>query len=411
MIRGAHRDGVSIDEVRGGLVVALRARQSELEQAIASGVRAVSEPEESEDAEYEAGSRAAISAAVEHCLAGIEYGEGWSGPIPSAAATHARRAARYGVSLDAVLRRYASGDRLLADFVMDEADRFPSQALRQVLRMQGVVLDRLMATIAAEYADELDRAGRSLGQRRAELVRRLLAGASCAPGELDYELGAWHVGVIASGLEAAQTIESIAKGLGCSHLLVPGRDGSAWAWLGGRREPAIADIVRAFSNRDTTEVALAVGEPAKGLGGWRMTHRQAQRALWVALRRPGELTRYADVLLVIPALRDEVLARSLWDVYLRPLAGRRDGGAISRETLRTYFASGRNAATTASVLNVNRHTVERRLHKIEASLGRSLHSCQAELEVALRLEALAPKLDGDADNGLHKLQRRTAKGD
>jgi DNA-binding PucR family transcriptional regulator len=40
------------------------------------------------------------------------------------------------------------------------------------------------------------------------------------------------------------------------------------------------------------------------------------------------------------------------------------------------------------VLKVDRHTVKRRLHKIEESLGRALHTCQAELELALRLEAL-----------------------
>jgi hypothetical protein len=321
----------------------------------------------------------------------------WSGPLPSAAGVQARRAARYGVSLDAVLRRYAAGDRLLADFVMDEADRFPSHALRQVLRMQGSVLDRLMASIATEYADEVDRASRSPEQRRAERVQRLLAGAPAGSAELDYELNAWHMGIIATGAKPAEALEGLVEGLRCSHLQVPGGDRSVWAWLGGQRRGAIVDIERALAARkDMDGVALAVGEPAQGIEGWRMTHWQAQRALWVALRRPRPLTRYADVLLLAPAMRDDVLAKSLREIYLRPLAGQRDGGTMSRETLRTYFASGRNAATAAAVLNVNRHTVERRLHKIEASLGRSLHTCQAELEVALRLETLGPGADTDA---------------
>jgi DNA-binding PucR family transcriptional regulator len=37
---------------------------------------------------------------------------------------------------------------------------------------------------------------------------------------------------------------------------------------------------------------------------------------------------------------------------------------------------------------VDRHTVQRRLRKVEEALGRLLHSCHAELEVALVLEEL-----------------------
>jgi hypothetical protein len=391
MSRSVQSNGISLDEVRAGLVMRLRARQSELEEAIVARVRTVSDPVGNEDAEYFAGLQAAIRAALDHSLSSMEHGEEWSGPIPSAAAAQARRAARYGVSLDAVLRRYAAGDRLLADFVMDEADRFPSHALRQVLRIQGAVLDRLMASIATEYADEIDQAGCTPGRRLAERVQRLLDGSSTVPAELNYELNAWHVGVIATGARSAQAIEGLAKALGYSLLLVSGRDKSVWAWFGGQRRLAIADIERSLADQKANGISLAIGEPARGIDGWRITHWQAQRALWVALRRPQPLTRYADVLLLAHAMRDDVLARSLHEIYLLPLAGQRDGGAMSRETLRTYFASGRNAATAAAVLNVNRHTVERRLHKIEASLGRSLHTCQAELEGALPRETPTPR--------------------
>ena len=75
------------------------------------------------------------------------------------------------------------------------------------------------------------------------------------------------------------------------------------------------------------------------------------------------------------------------EIYLAPLGGEKDG-AVARKTLRAYFAAGRNAATAAAALGVDRHTVERRLHSIETRLGRLLHTCHAELEVALRLEEL-----------------------
>jgi hypothetical protein len=44
---------------------------------------------------------------------------------------------------------------------------------------------------------------------------------------------------------------------------------------------------------------------------------------------------------------------------------------------------------------VDRHTVQRRLRKIEERLGRLLHTCLAELEVALRLQELGETADAD----------------
>jgi hypothetical protein len=399
MSRVLQSNGVSLAAVRAGLVARLRARRSELEDAIVTRVRAMSDPVGDRDAEYVAGLHAAVTAAVELSFTVIEQGEEWSGLLPPATALQARRAARHGVSLDTVLRRYAAGDRLLGDFVMDEADHFPSGALRQVLRTQGTLLDRLMASIATEYMHEIDQAGRSPEQRRAERVRSLLAGAPIESAELDYDLDAWHLGIIAKGAHAGRVVTGMAEGLGCQLLSVPCGDESVWTWLGGRRRLANADIERVASENDGSGVALAAGEPASGIDGWRVTHWQAQRALWVALRRPRILTRYADVLLLAPVLGDEVLARALKDVYLSPLECQRNGGAVARETLRTYFAAGCNAATTAAALSVDRHTVERRLHRIEKSLGRALHTCQAELEVALRLEALGDDAQDDRSIG------------
>jgi DNA-binding PucR family transcriptional regulator len=74
-------------------------------------------------------------------------------------------------------------------------------------------------------------------------------------------------------------------------------------------------------------------------------------------------------------------------IYLSPLNGHKDG-AVSRDTLRAYLAAGCRAASAAGALKVDRHTVERRLTAIESRLGRSVHVCRAELEVALRLEEL-----------------------
>jgi len=52
------------------------------------------------------------------------------------------------------------------------------------------------------------------------------------------------------------------------------------------------------------------------------------------------------------------------------------------------LAAGFNAATAAAALEIDRHTVQRHLRKVEEALGRLLPSCHAELEVALSLEEL-----------------------
>lgn len=128
----------------------------------------------------------------------------------------------------------------------------------------------------------------------------------------------------------------------------------------------------------------AASPPARGLDGWRLTHAQAEAAYAVALRRPRELTRYAEVALVAALLRDELLAKSLRAIYLAPL-GDEQGGAALRATLREYFAAGRRATTTAERLGVARQTIENRLRSAEQAIGRSLRSCSTDLELALCL--------------------------
>lgn len=385
------RDGQadSLQAIRSDLVARLRARLAEIEEAIFARARTLAESDGGEDPEYMAGMRAAVTESLDYALTHIENGADWSGPIPSVAAAQARRSARAGVRLDTVLRRYASGDRLLGEFIMDEADRFPSQALREVLRVQGTQVDRLMATVATEYMDELRQMKRSPTQRLAEQVQRLVAGeGSVDVDDLGYAFDAWHLGVIAKGATAEAGVRSLAAGLDCQVLVVPRGDGIVWAWLGARQALAIPNLERLLSTGVAGDALLAIGEPRSGLDGWRLTHREAQAAQEVMLRKPRRLTRARDVILLAAVLRDDALTKSLFETYLVPLEGHGDSGAVLRETLRAYFSAGLNAATAAAALAVDRHTVQRRLRKVEEALGRLLPDCHAELVVALSLEEL-----------------------
>ena len=394
---------VAVQDVRTGVVARLRARRAELLEAIFLKVQAGTLAVADElDAEYLVGLRAAVASAVEYSLEGMERGEEWVGPIPAAAVEQVRRAARTGVSLDTVLRRYVVGNAFLGELVLEEADRgeLPGErkVLKEALRAQASVLDRLLAAVTAEYQDELARAGRTPEQRRGEHVKRLLDGASDEHAKLDYDLGGWHLGLIASGARAQDAIRGLAEGADRRLLSVTPGPQTVWAWLGGREHITFEEIARLVASADAAEDGtLTFGEPGRGVEGWRLTHRQAQAALLVALRRqkPQRVTRYADVALLAFALRDETLAASLVQEYLTPLDQQRDRGVVSRETLRAYFAAGRSASSAAAALGVARNTVENRLRAVEQSLGRPLHTCLAELEVALGLADLGDSR-GDA---------------
>jgi sugar diacid utilization regulator len=240
-------------------------------------------------------------------------------------------------------------------------------------------------------------AGCSSAQRRAEEVKRLL-GRGTEPLGLDYEFDAWHLGVIAVGEGVEDAVRELARGMDRRLLSVFQGEQRVWAWLGGRDRPASVDVERftagmdGMRSRPPAGVVFALGEPAWGFDGWRMTHRQAQAALMVALRRGGwegvTFTRYADVALLAGALKDEMLAGALVEVYLAPLDDSHSRGVVLRETLRAYLTAGGNTSSAAAALRVNRSTVESRLRTVEQSLGRQLPACLPELEVALRLEEL-----------------------
>ena len=386
--------GEALYEIRAELAARLRTRSGEIEDTVYNRVRRMASPEEGDDPEYRAYLRTTVAESIDYALLGIERGEDWRGMIPEAAAVQARRAARVGVKLDAVLRRYAAGDRIVGEFILEEAAQLPSEAMRHMMRAQGPHVDRMMAAVATEYMDELERIRRSPAQRIAERVQRLLTADSPVDAAgLDYELDAWHVGLVLTGSRSDVAARTLAAGLSRQSLIVPQGNDSVWAWLGGRERLAVIEVERFQAGGVLGNVTLAVGESRRGIEGWRLTHYEARAAQQVMLRRPQCLIQASDVVLLAAVLRDELLAKSLRETYLAPLDAYGDSGLGLRETLRAYFDAGFNAATAAAALEVDRHTVQRRLRKVEEALGRLLHSCHAELEVALVLEELDRDLD------------------
>jgi hypothetical protein len=386
--RNGHRSQDSLEHARADLTARLQARRPEVEQAVLTRIFAVADAGEVADPEYIAGLHDAVSAALDYGIAVVELGEERSPPVPAALLAQARMAARNGVSLDTVLRRYFAGYSLLSYFLIEEVEDgglFQGASLKQLLRAQATLFDHLLAAVSEEYGREAGSRLDTAEQRLAERVQRLLDGELLDTSELLYDFDTHHLGLIAKGPDAPEAVRELVAPIDCRLLSIRRSDGSVWAWLGSRRGGLTPDQLGSLASSCLPpQVSLAIGEPAEGLSGWRLTHRQARAAILIAQRGPRNHVRYADVALLASMLQDDLLATSLRQLYLVPLEDERDRGEVWRETLRAYLGTDRNVSSAAAALGVSRRTVTNRLLAIEESLGCRLNSSTAEIEVALR---------------------------
>lgn len=383
----------SLERVRI-VVDRLRARHAEIARAIYDEIRvAVPDSVGGRDPTYQAGILEAVTAVLSYSLDVIGHGPGWSGPIPPEAASQARRAARVGVGAGVILRRYVTGHRRLGEFVAEEAKctgvESDLAALGHIRRTQEALLEHLTAAVEHEHDQERERIARSPEQRRVELVQRLLDGEFVRRAELGslvYAFDAWHVAMIAMGANARAALESLKADR--QLLLVSHGEETVWAWLGGQRRLAHADMERLRLQSDHADVSLALGEPAKGIHGWRETNEQARQALQVVLLGRQKHARFADVAVLTPWVENRDRARSFVEQYLTPLYSQKDGGVTSCNVLRAYFETARNVSAAARKLGLERRTLAYRLETIEECLGYPLQDRFTELDVALRLRGL-----------------------
>jgi hypothetical protein len=386
---GAQMATSTTEEVRATLHQRLLARRPEIEQTLITRVHALADPAETLDPEYVDGLRSAVIAALDFGLTTTWLRSDRFLPIPAALLNQARLAARNGIGLDTVLRRYCAGYTLLTDLLLSEAAEAGlagERALQYLTRSQAALFDRLLAAVSEEYTRELESRLGSAEERHAERVQRLLDGELVDTSGFTYDFAGHHLGAVAQGAAAAEAIRDLARAFDRLVLLVPRREGTIWAWLGGRRRLDPGQLDDYLSSVSPAHVVLAIGEPSQGLAGWRLTHRQAKAALPIALRQPQTVTRYADVALLASLLQDDLLATSLRELYLVPLEHERDGGETLRETLRAYFTAEHNISSAAAALGVSRQAVANRLRAVEERLGHSLGICGIEVETALRLE-------------------------
>ena len=381
----------SLKDARTELYARVLGRREEIEAALAARVFAISTPAETADPTYIEGLRKALPAALDYALATLRQGERRAPAIPTALTAQARMAARNGVELDVVLRRYVAGYAIFNEFVIEEAERGglrQDEALQEALRGYAAVFDRLIAAVSEEHARGAAEHRCSAEERRAERVKQLLAGEPIDTSDLGYELAAHHLALVARGPGAAAAIKGLAAALAKPLLLLRPEQGIAWGWLacsGGLDNARLGDLTDTPPPPATT---LALGELAEGLEGWRLSHRQARAAHSVAACTPERTARYREVALLASIMRDELLCDSLRRIYLEPLNCHGEGEHALGEALEAYFSCDRNVSSAAAALRLDRRTLTRRLRTVERLLGRQLGHVAMELEAALRLRQL-----------------------
>jgi hypothetical protein len=249
--------------------------------------------------------------------------------------------------------------------------------------------DLLGGYVAAVYREEALKLRGNSEQRRFLAVKALLEGSSAAASAtgLDLDLEQHHLGLLAWGEAGGRAARELAKALHRPLLIVaPIRD-SWWAWISGAQPFGRSEETTIEHFAPPPGASLSLGLQEFGYEGFRVTHRQAQRARLLASAAERSLTRYADVAVEALASENQQEARSFIARELGPIGDDSSASQRIRETLSAYFAAEHNAASAAATLGVHQQTVANRLRVAEERLGHPVGTRRVELEVALRLRA------------------------
>jgi DNA-binding PucR family transcriptional regulator len=349
----------------------------------------------SEDPGFMDTARESIVANLEAVADGLLSGRDQPAQLPPGAVEEALMAAQQRMPWALIDRTYRIGHAVLWEHLLGQVEtwRLSSSERVDLLRVTSHFLfqyvDDVTTRLAEVHQAERDRQIRGRERRRIAWVREVLAGVGGAASGGDYDLDREHLAAIAWGAEPERAITELGQRLGATALIVPGQTASAWGWVGS------SSIAPSWSNLSRqlplpTDTFLALGAPAEGVGGFRLSHRQALEAARVLRLTGVALGIYDDLSLAALALRDERAARDFMQRELGPLLDDRKRTQTLLETLSVYADSNWNAASTGARLGVHERTVGYRLATIEQLLGHSLATRREEIGVALRLHATLP---------------------
>lgn len=366
-----------------------------LDSVVADGlarIRAAAPPWTRERPEFDEVLRYGAKQSIGAELAALRDGAVLPEALPEIDAEGARLSARSGVPLDVHLFLYRAGHASQWQAWFDLVEREVTAAdVRRSLLERGSSFffsyaDRMSRLATDEYQREREQLLRGREQRRVHLVRELLDGSDVDATALDHPLEAWHLGAVARGSAASDSLHAAAEALGRRLLLVELVGETWWGWLSGDEPLSPSRLTRVAGRLSPpTDTAVALGDDSHGVDGFRLTHRQAAQAHEIAACAGGRVTLFDALALEALACQAPDAAAHFVARELRGLDGGDRRSVRLRATLRAYFVHDQNATATAAALGVHEQTVAKRLRAVEQRTGRAVATRRAELETALRL--------------------------
>ncbi|MBP2182589.1 hypothetical protein JOM49_004115 [Amycolatopsis magusensis] len=329
---------------------------------------------------------------------------------PAAAIEYARRLAQRGTSVIDLIRAYYLGQMAVLDLAIQEGVRQNRNAddlgalTRQALSGALIFIDRVTQQVVAAYEEERDTWLLNRSAVRAARVRSLLDGEGVDIGAsetaLGYRLRGNHVGLVAwyaegsrpahplAGLEALAGRLAAARSGGVRPLFVPNDELCAWVWLPVEEATGPTDEELESALAPDAEVRVAVGEPGRGVEGFRKSHRQAARVHALAVAAGNDCDRaltFRDVGAMALMTSDFPAMRAWVEDTLGELAQEDEQHERLRDTLRVFLAEGGSYTAAAERLLMHKNSVQYRVRKAQELLGRPVAGNRLDVELALNL--------------------------
>lgn len=334
---------------------------------------------------------------------------------PTAAIEYAHRLAQRDVPLSALTRAYYLAQSMFLRVALEEVEQLELPEGTKIEAVRGVAnaihsyIDWMLQRVTEAYGAEHRRWWSARATVNTSTILKVLRGEASSArsfaAETRYDIEQRHLAMIAwsadpaGGVDAQHRLDHVVRKaatlLGSPHtpLATAVDPTTMWAWVAmpsAQIEPAARRAIDALV-AESTGVRLALGGIAEGPAGFRRSHEQAAGARHVALTagryRSVPVVSDADpnIALASILLRDQPATLAWMRQVLGAIAEPGETNAAVRETLRVFYATGRNSSRTAELTGVHRNTVHRRVTRFEAGHPGSASTDELEVALALRV--------------------------
>lgn len=406
---GAHstHTNQSAQEFLAAVVSVLSPRTTQLTDALLRRIR-VEIPELCEDGSLGALLKAGTEHLVVAALHAVQFDlELNRVEAPPAALQYARRLAQRGMGAIPLLRWHQVGLAVILQRMLTEINRASTDpeltgpASVRVTASLFASTDRMSGQAVAAYEEERERWLRTRVLLRSEQVLPVLsrgdADVRAMEQALNYRLGQRHVGVVAwcdeTTSDGPRRLERLVmelservRGAG-PPLLALHDESTMWGWLPSPDGSDSDDPVEWAGADVGGDMWVAMGTPARGAEGFRLTHRQALSAYTVSSTASAEercrITAFSRIAPIALMASDMEGLRAWVSTTLGGLAIDNASCRRLRTTLLVFLSSGGSFTSTAAQLRLHKNSVVYRVRQATEARGRPLADGRLDAELAL----------------------------